>query len=80
LVCSWEWDGSPSSSATFSLGDPLSELRHRCSGSSSSLPRFRRNLNTGRGIAEGAEIRVVRQRVFHDARYSSHILLPVIAR
>jgi putative CocE/NonD family hydrolase len=48
--------------------------------SSSNFPRFDRNLNTGRPIADDAEPRVAQQRVYHDAEYQSHVLLPVIPR
>lgn len=46
--------------------------------SSSNFPRFDRNLNTGSPIADDASPRIARQRVFHDGKHPSHVLLPVI--
>ena len=48
--------------------------------SSSNFPRFDRNLNTGEDQATGTRWQTARQTVFHDARYPSHIVLPVIPR
>lgn len=47
--------------------------------SSSNFPRFDRNLNTGRPLADETEARPARQTVYRDRRYPSHIVLPVIA-
>jgi putative CocE/NonD family hydrolase len=46
--------------------------------SSSNFPRFDRNLNTGGDQATGTTFQVAEQSVFHDARFRSHIVLPVI--
>jgi putative CocE/NonD family hydrolase len=46
--------------------------------SSSNFPRFDRNPNTGRPIADEKQLRVARQSVYHDARHPSHVLLPVL--
>jgi uncharacterized protein len=46
--------------------------------SSSNFPRFDRNLNTGRPIADDDQPRVAHQTVYHEADYASHVLLPVI--
>jgi putative CocE/NonD family hydrolase len=46
--------------------------------SSSNFPRFDRNLNTGGDQATGATFQTAEQSVFHNARYRSHILLPII--
>lgn len=46
--------------------------------SSSNFPRFARNPNTGRSIAEEHEVRRARQTVYHDRRHPSHLLLPVM--
>jgi uncharacterized protein len=54
--------------------------RLRVDISSSNFPRFDRNLNTGEDQATGVRCEVARQRVFHDSRYPSHIVLPVIPR
>jgi putative CocE/NonD family hydrolase len=48
--------------------------------SSSNFPRFDRNLNTGEDQATGTRWQVARQTILHDARYPSHIMLPVIPR
>ena len=54
--------------------------RLRVEISSSNFPRFDRNLNTGGDQATGQRWEPARQTVFHDARYPSHILLPIIPR
>ncbi len=54
--------------------------RIRVEISSSNFPRFDRNLNTGEDQATGTRRQSARQTVFHDRRYQSHILLPVIPR
>ena len=46
--------------------------------SSSNFPRFDRNLNTGGDQATGTTWEVAHQRVHHNGRYRSHIMLPVI--
>lgn len=38
-----------------------------------------RNLNTGRDYARGTEMNVAHQAIYHDHKYSSHIILPVVA-
>jgi uncharacterized protein len=54
--------------------------RLRLDVSSSNFPRFDRNLNTGEDQATGTRWQTARQTVFHDGRYPSHVLLPVIPR
>ncbi|MDP6699995.1 MAG: CocE/NonD family hydrolase, partial [Candidatus Latescibacteria bacterium] len=54
--------------------------RIRLEVSSSNFPRFDRNLNSGRDPATDTEMRIARQRIFHDAQYPSHITLPLIPR
>ena len=54
--------------------------RMRVEISSSNFPRFDRNLNTGDDQATGTRFQPASQTVFHDSRYPSHILLPVIPR
>jgi putative CocE/NonD family hydrolase len=46
--------------------------------SSSNFPRFDRNLNTGRHTGLDADPQAARQTIHHDARYPSHLTLPVI--
>ncbi|MGQ4807314.1 hypothetical protein NKDENANG_00662 [Candidatus Entotheonellaceae bacterium PAL068K] len=47
---------------------------------SSNFPRFDRNLNTAADQATGSHYQSAAQTVFHDQRYPSHIVLPVIPR
>jgi putative CocE/NonD family hydrolase len=54
--------------------------RLRVEISSSNFPRFDRNLNTGEDQATSSRIQTAAQTVFHEQRYPSHILLPVIPR
>ena len=54
--------------------------RIRVEISSSNFPRFDRNLNTGEDQATGRRWEPARQTVFHDRRYPSHVVLPVIPR
>jgi putative CocE/NonD family hydrolase len=46
--------------------------------SSSNFPRFDRNQNTGRAIADETALATAQQSVYHGRTYPSHILLPVI--
>jgi putative CocE/NonD family hydrolase len=52
--------------------------RLRVEISSSNFPRFDRNLNTGGEQATGTTFQVAEQTVFHNQRFRSHVLLPVI--
>jgi predicted acyl esterase len=45
---------------------------------SSSFPRFSRNLNTGEDVGTGTRMQVAHQTVLHTTVYPSHVLLPVI--
>ena len=54
--------------------------RVRLEISSSNFPRFDRNLNTGEDQATGIRRQTAAQTIFHDRRYASHLLLPVIPR
>jgi predicted acyl esterase len=55
---------------------PRHRLRLEISGS--NFPRFDRNPNTGRPIADETMLRPARDTVLHGPRYPSHLLLPVI--
>ena len=46
--------------------------------SSSDFPRFDRNPNTGHDFGVDTRIEVAQQTIFHDSRYPSHVVLPVI--
>jgi uncharacterized protein len=52
--------------------------RIRIEISSSNFARWDRNLNTGKPIGRDAEIKVALQTVFHNNKYPSHVILPVI--
>jgi uncharacterized protein len=54
--------------------------RLRIDVTSSSFPRFSRNLNTGEDVGTGTRMEVARQTVLHTDRYASHVVLPVIPR
>jgi putative CocE/NonD family hydrolase len=54
--------------------------RVRLDVTSSSFPRFSRNLNTGEDVGTGTRMEVARQTVLHTDAYPSHVLLPVIPR
>ena len=46
--------------------------------SSSNFPRFARNPNTGERAMTATNYVSATQRVFHDGRYPSHVVLPVV--
>jgi len=52
--------------------------RIRLDVTSSSFPRFSRNLNTGEDVGTSTRIEVARQTVLHTDVYPSHVLLPVV--
>jgi uncharacterized protein len=52
--------------------------RVRLDVTSSSFPRFSRNLNTGEDVGTGTRIEVAHQTVLHTDRYPSQVVLPVI--
>jgi uncharacterized protein len=54
--------------------------RIRLQISSSSFPKWDRNLNTGHPIGQDAEIKVAVQTIYHDKQHPSYILLPIIPR
>ena len=54
--------------------------RIRLEVSSSNFPRFDRNPNTGRPIADELELRIARQTVYRGGRYPSMLVLPVVRR
>ena len=54
--------------------------RIRVDVTSSSFPRFSRNLNTGEDVGTGTRIEVAQQTVLHTDVYPSHVVLPVIPR
>jgi uncharacterized protein len=56
--------------------------RIRLEVSSSNFPRFDRNTNTGRSIADdhNEDLQIVVHRVFHGPQRPSRLVLPVISR
>jgi putative CocE/NonD family hydrolase len=46
--------------------------------SSSNFPRINRNLNTGGDNQRDSHFKVAHQTIFHDSRYPSHLILPVV--
>jgi putative CocE/NonD family hydrolase len=54
--------------------------RIRVQVSSSSFPRWDRNLNTGHPIGQDAVIKTAVQTIYHDKKHPSHLVLPVIPR
>lgn len=52
--------------------------RVRVEISSSNFPRFDRNPNTGRAVADETELRPAHQTIHHGRQYPTHVLLPVI--
>ncbi len=56
----------------------LAGHRIRLDVTSSSFPRFSRNLNTGDDVGTGTRMQVARQSVLHTNRYPSHVVLPVV--
>jgi uncharacterized protein len=56
----------------------LAGHRIRVEISSSNFPRFDRNPNTGRPLADETVLKKAQQTVYHDRIYPSHVLLPVV--
>ncbi|HKV55573.1 MAG TPA: CocE/NonD family hydrolase [Candidatus Binataceae bacterium] len=54
--------------------------RIRLEVSSSNFPHFDRNPNTGLQFGVDDHVSVANQRIFHDHRYASRLILPVIPR
>ena len=48
--------------------------------SSSNFPRFDRNLNTGKIVAEEKNPIIATQNIYHNKQYPSHIVLPIIPK
>jgi uncharacterized protein len=46
--------------------------------SSSNFPRFDRNPNTGRALADETALKKAQQTIYHSRMYPSHVLLPMI--
>jgi predicted acyl esterase len=53
-------------------------LKHPFDVAGSCFPRFDRNLNTGEDPATSLRIEIADNAVYHDGRYSSHLMLPVL--
>lgn len=48
--------------------------------SSSAFPKYDRNLNTGEPLGKSTNMKVANQTVFHNLKYPSNIVLPIIKR
>ena len=46
--------------------------------SSSNFPKYDSNPNTGHRFGEDAEMQKATQTIFHESRYPSHVILPVV--
>jgi putative CocE/NonD family hydrolase len=57
----------------------MKEHRIRVEISSSDFPEYDRNPNTGHKFGEDAETQKAKQTIYHNIRYPSHIVLPVVA-
>ncbi|MGH2485391.1 MAG: CocE/NonD family hydrolase, partial [Ktedonobacterales bacterium] len=53
--------------------------RVRLDVTSSSFPRWERNLNTGEASATATRMRAARQTIFHDRGRPSTVFLPILA-
>ena len=51
--------------------------RVRLDVTSSSFPRFSRNLNTGEDVGTGTRMQVAHQTVLHDNHHPSRLVLPI---
>jgi len=54
--------------------------RIRVEISSSNFPRFDRNPNTGKRVAEDSDLKPALQTILHNVQYPSHITLPIVPR
>jgi len=52
--------------------------RIRLEIASSAFPKFSRNQNTGEPLGKTTTLKRASQRVFHDSRQPSHVLLPIV--
>ncbi len=52
--------------------------RLRVDVTSSSFPRWSRNLNTGEDVGTGTRMQIAHQTVLHSSEYPSRVVLPVI--
>ncbi len=58
----------------------LAGHRIRLEIASANFPKFDRNPNTGEPVALARQVRPATQTVFHDSKYPSFVILPVIPR
>ena len=64
--------------ATSNVFKPGHQIRVEVS--SSNFPRFDRNTNTGKLVAEDSEVKPALQTILHDSQHPSHITLPIVPR
>ena len=58
----------------------LAGHRIRLEIASANFPKFDRNPNTGEPIALAHKVQAATQTIFHDSKYPSYVILPVIPR
>ena len=56
----------------------LAGHRIRLEVSSSAFPKYPRNLNTGEALGKSSRMLTAQQRIYHDEKHPSHIVLPVV--
>jgi putative CocE/NonD family hydrolase len=56
------------------------EHRIRLDLSSSSFPKYDRNPNTGNEFGKDTAMIVAEQKIYHNAKYASHITLPIVGK
>lgn len=54
--------------------------RIRLEIASSAFPKYDRNLNTGDVLGQSTRMRTANQKIYHDRKYASHLVLPIIPK
>ncbi|MGH9775157.1 MAG: CocE/NonD family hydrolase [Candidatus Acidiferrales bacterium] len=57
----------------------LKDHRIRVEISSSALPKYDPNLNTGAPLGKTTEMQMADQKIYHDREHASHVVLPIVA-
>jgi len=52
--------------------------RIRLEVSSSAFPKYPRNLNTGEALGKSSRMLTAQQRIYHDEKHPSHVVLPLV--
>ena len=56
----------------------LAGHRIRLEVSSSAFPKYPRNLNTGEALGKSSRMLTAQQRIYHDEKHPSHVILPIV--